>query len=248
MTAGLLLHGVVPAEPRPALGADAPDAIGEAGLLGLVSPAPAGAEGGAPAAEQLAEAALAHNRILLAALEAGDVLPVRFGTVLPDAAAVCRLLRERAGWFGARLGDIAGAVEYALRVEERGAAGSCAPRTPARPEDGRAYLRARRDARADRRAHAARRTAFVRDLASRLSALSNSGPLPLRPGSAAPSRLADLTFLVRRAEVAPFLDRARSLAGPAEALGLSIELSGPWPPYAFAETRETGATEAGGGP
>jgi hypothetical protein len=63
------------------------------------------------------EAALSHSNILQDAFAHGPVLPMRFGTVLPDEAALERdLLGPRAKALRARLDALAGMAELQLKV------------------------------------------------------------------------------------------------------------------------------------
>lgn len=66
------------------------------------------------------EALTAHTDVLQRALEYGPVLPLRFGTMVPDADALKRdLLTARNDEMRARLDSLAGKAEFRLRVTYR---------------------------------------------------------------------------------------------------------------------------------
>src|SRR4051812_11726169 len=62
------------------------------------------------------DALWAHEAIVDELLEAGPVLPFRFGTTLPDRVAVERLLMREGEQFGRNLVELRGRVELAVRV------------------------------------------------------------------------------------------------------------------------------------
>jgi hypothetical protein len=176
------------------------------------------------------EAALrAHDTVVRRLARTVDaVLPVRFGTVAPDASALAALLRPRAADLRAALALVAGREQMTLRVYGRPARGTeappAAPRAPRAAGPGARYLAARR------RAHARRAAAPELD--------------PARPGLAALVR----AERVERHDAAPLLasvyhlvERGRSRAYRAalaraapRLLGIRVRPSGPWPAYAFA--------------
>jgi hypothetical protein len=74
----------------------------------------------APAPERPAEVTIdalrRHEAIVEALMDACDLLPVRFGTRVPDVATATRLLIERRDELTGALARVAGAVELAVRV------------------------------------------------------------------------------------------------------------------------------------
>jgi hypothetical protein len=95
------------------------------------------------------EALWTHEAIVDELLESGAVLPFRFGTMLPDHAAVAKLMARCAEPFRKRLADLRDRVELAVRVG--GTAGDPAPPETAEevlsPLDSLASASRRRDAR-----------------------------------------------------------------------------------------------------
>lgn len=66
------------------------------------------------------ELVLAHNDVLQGALQRGPVLPLRFGTVVPDEDTLRReLLAPRQAELRARLQGLAGKAEFRLKVTYR---------------------------------------------------------------------------------------------------------------------------------
>ncbi len=227
MTGGWLLAGLVPGG-RPRLeGAPEHVLVEAAGLAALLTPRPDALAGPGPAeAHALGREVMAHHRLLAAWLAEGDVLPVRFGTAIEGPEAARRLLSREAEVFAAALAEVAGAEEWAVRLEPARAAAA-----PSR--DGRAYLAARAERRRARARSGDAAAALAERLAAPLAALAGRAPLagPAAPGR---GRLAELSALVpktRRPALFALADRA---AAEAREAGLALALSGPWPPYRFA--------------
>jgi Gas vesicle synthesis protein GvpL/GvpF len=161
------------------------------------------------------EAMWAHERAVEALMERGAVLPMRFGTVLADEAALTAALADRREALAAGLSRVRGRVEVGLRV---------LPDRPARSAgSGRAYLLERMDEhRAARELHAAL-AAHARESAVRT-------PAP-------PPALLAAAYLVERADAAAFHDRVHELA--AGFPGVRAVCTGPWPPYSFVPEEES---------
>lgn len=198
----------------PGLEAETLRFVGVGGLLAAV--------GDMAAAPPVSAATLlAHDAVvrrLAAAVDA--ILPVRFGTLLADDAALAEAVDARAARLREALALVAGREQMTLRVF-----GEPAPVADVRPSEalapGTRYLEARR--------RQAQRAAEVPELA------------PLRPHLAplvraeraerhgAPPLLASVYHLVDRGAAAAY--RAALDAAPRS---IRVVASGPWPPYAFA--------------
>jgi hypothetical protein len=87
--------------------------ISAGGLAALVSPIAPG-----PVA-QVRRNMIAHTSVLEKAIARTDVLPVRFGTVAPDAAALGTCVAANAAGFRTALRDIAGRVELGVKATWR---------------------------------------------------------------------------------------------------------------------------------
>ena len=154
------------------------------------------------------------------------VLPIRFGSVVPDAAGAARVLAARAPELAARLDRVRGHEQMTLRVFGVPAAAPGAP--TAREARGAAAGPGTRYLAAQRRRHDAA-AAPERD--------------PLRPllgdlvaeervqRHRTPPLLASVYHLVPRERRAQYRTRVRQAARQLAPLRLTI--SGPWPPYAF---------------
>ncbi len=82
-------------------------------LTGLVSDVPSG-----PVA-QTRRNMVAHTAVLEKAITQTDVLPVRFGTVVPSATALVTCILSNAGGFRSALRDINGRVELGVKASWR---------------------------------------------------------------------------------------------------------------------------------
>jgi hypothetical protein len=175
-----------------------------------------------------------HDAVLTAAAAAGPVLPLRFGTLVPDESAAHRLLGRHAATARAQLERIGGAREWGVRLVRTLADPGPAP--TGTEVSGTEYLSRRRKAMTD----ADRAGAVADRAAQRLEAVL--APLTRaclrRGGSPGSSLLLDLACLVepdREADVTAALEQ---LAAEESAHGLALEATGPWPPYSFADLPE----------
>jgi hypothetical protein len=156
------------------------------------------------------------------------VLPLRYGLLDGDDALRARLLGRRDALL-ARLDAVTDCEEMGLRLLPVGAPLPM-PEQPAEASTGAAYLLARRDefARRDAARNAAE-SASARALEALAPLARESRSEPPTPSRGA---LASLAFLVPRDQIERFREAVRGLrVGSME----SILLSGPWPPYNFAE-------------
>lgn len=216
---GICLVGVVGSGGAPA-GAETVDV---AGLRALVAEIDQG-ELDDPAL--LERHVRAHNDLLLAALELGPVVPVRFGTFFASSVEVAAWLERNESLLLAELARLRGTAEWALTV----LAGAPAP-AAAVAGSSSSYLERRSaegEAEAGRRAEAAR---LARDWHEQLLPLAEDSALAASPRAGA---LLEATYLVARSQQDAFGSAlARVQAESAEA-GLEARLTGPWPPFSFA--------------
>jgi hypothetical protein len=183
---------------------------------------------------RLATLARGHDAVIRSAAGIGPVLPLRFGTVVPDEDAARRLLAEHAEAARAQLRRIGDCREWGVklvrRLDEPVPAG---PRPVDRQEvSGIDYLARRRQALHDRDAadRAAAEAAELLEDALRPHARESLR----RGGSPGSSLLLDLAFLVPPEGETAFLAAAAELREQLQPDGLEIEVSGPWPSYSFA--------------
>jgi len=184
---------------------------------------------------RLATLARGHDAVVRAAAGSGPVLPLRFGTVVPDEAAARRLLAEHGDSARTHLRRIGNTREWGVKLVRRLEAEPAA--VGSRPGDrtgvsGTEYLTRRRRVleRHDAAEAVAEKAADLLQETLRphvAEALRRGGA----PGS---SLLLDLAFLVSPDSEADFLAAAGELRERLAPDGLELEVSGPWPPYSFA--------------
>ena len=172
--------------------------------------------------EVTAEALWQHERLVEALMSDRDVLPVRYGTCVPDDAAAVRTLQDNQAEFAASLQAVRGAVELAVRVF---AAGDGAPASMPSPKSmtGTAYLRGRARVAADESGA----DATVHGPLARMARAATVARVN-RPGE-----LLRGAYLVDRDATGAFSERVREIQD--ENPQLRITCTGPWPPYSFAE-------------
>jgi hypothetical protein len=183
---------------------------------------------------RLATLARGHDAVLRAAAVTGPVLPLRFGTVVPDEDAARRLLDEHAAAARAQLQRIADNREWGVKLVRRvGEPVAAGPRPAERTGvSGTEYLARRRQALTEH--DAAERTAAEAAALLEQSLAPHVRESLRRGGSTGSSLLLDLALLVPPEHESAFLAAAAELREQLEPDGLEVEVSGPWPPYSFA--------------
>jgi hypothetical protein len=190
--------------------------VSEGGLSALVSE-----HDRVPAPDE--EVLWSFEHAIEAEMDSGAVLPVRFGSVLRDAAAVRELLRDRHDELLTQLERIGTAVELSVRLVWP---------TPAPPPDapgvesqsGTAYMLARLAPQRRAREMAERLHAGLDQIARDVRYFLLVGPtVPVKA-----------SFLVDRERIEEFVTRVRSFETAFENVRLSC--TGPWPAYSFVGT------------
>ncbi|MEU9896261.1 GvpL/GvpF family gas vesicle protein [Streptomyces phaeochromogenes] len=206
--------------------------IKEGDLAAVVSDAP---EGLRPKRRDL----LAHQNVLAETGAAAAVLPMRFGSLSPDDAAVAGVLAERADHFKERLEALSGKVEYNVKATHDEEA--VLHRVMSEHPDVRALTEANRKAgggsyddklRLGEAVVAAVKHREAEDAAELQRVL---GPVAaaVSVGPESTGWLANVSFLVERASAEDFIaavDEVRK--GQPH---LEVRLHGPLPPYSFVE-------------
>jgi hypothetical protein len=231
------------------------------GLAAVVSAVPLEDYGEGGLALRLGDAAwtatraLRHERVAEHFARRTPVVPLRFGAIYLERGGVARMLSERGAQFRAVLVRVGGREEWGLnvyveRARLREEVTRVSPRLREMSEraegsaPGQAYLLRKKiealrdeEGRAETRRVAAeveRRLDAASEGAARLRVLkdeaSEEGELAAR-----------LAFLVRRDGFDAFRAAAETLAAEYTPLGFRFELTGPWPPYNFAEGAEVKA-------
>jgi hypothetical protein len=172
---------------------------------------------GTPGPDTLRQEAVTHGTVVDALVDsAAAVLPVRFGEVATDRAALAQSLCEQLPSIRGRFEHVRGCVEIGLRVW-----GDSVP--AASEASGAAYMRARQAAERERRSTADALHERLRALAR--DARRTAGALHVRERLTA-------AYLVPRDR----LDEIRSVVDGFAAAHpeLSVVCTGPWAPYTFA--------------
>lgn len=191
-----------------------------------------------PVAEQ-------HHRVLQAAIELGDVLPLRLPGIYADTNAVEAVLSEQLDLLRASFARVRGRFELAAKAFAVGGPEESPPEPPA---SGRDYLLrkaatgARREEARERR-NAALASAHDRMARAAASAVTNPPQDAALSGRSEPMVL-NAAYLVDRDGLDAFIELVESLGADLRAERMALEVSGPWPPYNFvadAAASRTGA-------
>ena len=189
----------------------------------------------------LEEKARAHEAVLDRLVGEGALVPLRFGAIYRRLDEVETLLRERGEEFEADLDRVRGRVElgvkgYADRTALEDALAAERVGEPAGDGSGRAYLERRRVQRDVAGEASAMLAEAARAAHERLLERSLAGTVS-RPHSRELSGRSEYMFL-NGAYLVPVGDESlqAEVTGLARAyapLGITFEVTGPWPPYSF---------------
>jgi hypothetical protein len=185
---------------------------------------------------RLAGLARQHDAVVRAIFERAPVLPLRFGTVVTDSASSVRLLEERHDVAQTRLDEFTDHQEWGVRLFDTGDRETSSSRTSTSTGarmSGTAYLAQRRS----ELAAAEQRREFAASAASavRTTLDGYASNCVARTGHTQPDLLLDTAYLVPVAAEPAFLAQVDQLAQEMAVDGLRLELTGPWPPYSFAQ-------------
>ena len=250
--AGIYVYGVVPAETSAALFADAAqpvELVANEEIAAVTSRVPL-AEFGQHALEAnlqdpvwLEEKIRAHDAVLAAAVGRTTIVPFRFVAIYESEEHVRAMLAERRDLVGA-LTRVAGKIELGVngyfdrdRLRERIAA----ERAPAAAEEasGRAYMERRRLDRELETAvgeFAANTADAVHEQLASIAEDARANPLRPSTGEGRREMLLNGAYLLPADGANRFHDAVDELA---ERYAVVLEVTGPWPPYNFAEEPES---------
>jgi hypothetical protein len=180
----------------------------------------------------------AHDAVLEAALGAGGVVPFRFGTVYRSDEHVRSMLGAERMLVGA-LERVRGRIELGVK----GYLAAPAPPPPSagggEQSPGRRYLEERQRERRAAEDEEARRARTADEVHARLAALADDARAnPLQPAEAsgrAEPMFLNAAYLVARDHEDEFRQAVADVGDGLGADGVSLELTGPWPPYNFVE-------------
>lgn len=203
-------------------------------LAAIGAPLPAELQVAQPTTADL----LAYSRVIEHVHAQTTIVPLRFGSVLPSAAAVRSYLAENAAAYAQLLCRLAGTEELAVRIVIAPPAPPAPPpSTPAATGIGAAYLRARQlqhAQAAQQRAAGEARAAWLR---AALMPKAREHRTELVPQGE--QLVVAAAFLIPRGTFAAVRAQARALAAR-ESVKLTV--SGPFPPFSFAELEPPSAT------
>lgn len=216
--------------------------IGDGELAVLASPVPAAAFSGEGLREQLedlttlGEMARTHDAVLDAALRAGDVLPFRICTLYESAGAVTEMLASERERFAGTLRRLHGKAEWGVKGFARA---TSAQALAGAPSSGTEYLTRRREQRDSAAASGAALEAAAAETHARLAECAGAAKLVRLQDRRLSGREEEMVlngaYLVDRDAIAEFRALVTELGHEHGSDGLTLELTGPWPPYHFAE-------------
>jgi hypothetical protein len=185
-------------------------AVGHEGVALVVSHQ----ESGPP--EPTPQTLLRYEEIVEQLMGRQPILPARFGSMLTDEDEARSAIRDRRDELRCGLERVRGAVELGIR----GSWANAPTQPPAR--SGTEYLLGQLDLR--------RRAQRAADLVDPLRAIARSSRVKLLPRPSVPFLAA---YLVDRDRTEEFIALVRELGPDFE--DIALELTGPWPPYSFAQ-------------
>ena len=211
--------------------------VAHAGLAAAVSRAPDNHS--APTVPLLEE----YAAVVVALHRQVPTLPVRYGCLSSSAAEVKHLLSQRRSSLLAAIEAVAGSSEHTAHLlgpeRDDGESSPCRAEAPPAPNSGAAYLR-RLEQRYEERDMAVERAgAWAEALRNALKGLFLASKVEPAGASVGRFRAAAATvhFLVRQECLRPFREAAESATAGTCA---RLLLTGPWPPYNFADLPENG--------
>lgn len=229
---GWYVFGIVPSDAAPAAGTTHV----ERGPLAAVTAEVSLAEFGEDVLPErlndrtwLEEKVRVHEAVLQSFVGVTPVVPLRFGAIYRDVDEVRRLLAERGSRFEEALERVSGRSELGVKAwfdprhVKRTAAGS-----------GREYLQRRRDELSSARAAAAAAAAAHARLAAAAEAAVVNRPQPRELTGRDEQMLLNGAYLVPDGDER-LAGEVAQLAEEHRDAGITFELTGPWPPYNFAE-------------
>jgi hypothetical protein len=196
----------------------------------------------------VSQRAMAHDRVLTWASDAGPVIPFPMWTLFRDAKGVKGMLSKRANELGETFKRIADGREFIVRVYvqpailkghlgEHSAELTALEAEAAKASPGQKYLlerkieNVRRDAGRDVAAGAAR------EIHDALGAKSMETVLEQPVNAGAPREqgraILNASFLVAPARVVDFQRALTTMVNKYEPSGFKFDFTGPWPPYHF---------------
>jgi hypothetical protein len=221
------------------------EAICDGDLAALVSPVPLAEYGDESLRAHLEDLAWVertarrHEEVLEAALREATIVPLRLCTLYHHRDGVRRLLREQRSALKEGLGRVDGCLEWGIKLFSDPQSAPPQENGPDAGEGGRGatYLLRRQQERALAEKAAEVRARCAEVVHDRVAALARSATTnpPQRPEvhGRALTMLLNGAYLIERDRTAELREAVAALQDEWAALGFTIELTGPWPPYNF---------------
>ncbi|GHJ33129.1 MULTISPECIES: GvpL/GvpF family gas vesicle protein [Streptomyces] len=187
--------------------------------------------------EWLERTARAHHRVINGVARHGQVIPLRFATLYHDDDRVRAMLRERRDDFTATLRRVAGRTEWGVKayVDPRSFLPDPEERDGGDQSPGTAYLLRRRAQRQDQETAHLRATERAEEIHASLAALAVA--TAAHPPQDAALAAYEGWMVLNNSYLVPD-ERTEEFTRTVTALrerhpAVTLELSGPWPPYSF---------------
>ena len=184
----------------------------------------------------LAGVASEHQRVLGALIRDTDVLPLRLPAMYRDEVHLREYLAAEGPRLHAVLESLRDHLEWSVHLYFVGVPEE---RTRSRPTTGADYLRHKRSALADRQDAQANRVELVRNAYATLADLSRQSVVNRPQDSALSGRkepmLLNSAHLVSRRHERLFFAAVEEAAAKLAPNGITVEVTGPWPPYNFVD-------------
>lgn len=221
-------------------------AVTSSGLVAVVGTVSLGEFGQEPLQRKLedldwlAATARAHDAVVAAVVRSGPTVPLRLATLYLDDDRVRRLLTERQEEFDATLRRVTGRSEWGVKgygdakilaqnVKEEPSSAGATGKGTAYLLRRRAELSAQQDVERKAAGHAGEIHSALLDQA--VDGVRRQVTDPVLTGKRA-WMILNGTYLVDNERVEGFAALVAAL--DAESPGITLELTGPWPPYSFA--------------
>ncbi|MCP2336321.1 GvpL/GvpF family gas vesicle protein [Actinomadura rupiterrae] len=197
--------------------------------------------------------ARAHHQVVALAAREAPTAPVRIATLYRDDDRVRDVLDRDRDRLAELLDRITGRTEWGVKAyADAGAAAAQEAAAVQEPEpaadesSGTAYLRRRQAQRRTRRAAQDRLTEYARDVHAELAdhavASRQHAAQDPRLSGRRDTLILNMAYLVDDEQAEGFLAVARAI--DRRLPDVTVELTGPWPPYSFIDTAETTPTAA----
>jgi Gas vesicle synthesis protein GvpL/GvpF len=184
--------------------------------------------------DELARLARAHHQVIEVVAQRQPVVPARLATIYLDEAAAHAALREHADDLTRQLDWLRSRLELGVKAYHTA---NTDPATAApKAASGAAYLRARQAELASTQSRQAavdaRAGALYGELAGMAVAAHQHRPQDRRLSGDARPMVLNAAYLVDEDRARPFIERVQAWAR--DSGDLTVEVTGPWPPYSFA--------------